>query len=51
MPAPFVMPAMEKVVLGEDGMVNVRETTLGNVSVVHRPVAALSQSSCVLPML
>ncbi len=50
MPAPFVMPAREKVVLGEDGRVNVREVTLGKVSVVHVPLAASSQCSCDLPM-
>ena len=44
------MPAMEKLVLGEDGRVNVREATLGKVSVVHMPLAASSQCSCDLPM-
>ncbi len=51
MPAPFVMPAMEKVVLGEDGRVKVREASLGKVSVVQIPLAASSQCSCKLPIL
>jgi hypothetical protein len=50
MPEPFVMPAMEKVMLGEDGRVNVREVTLGKVSVVHMPLAASSQCSRDFPM-
>jgi hypothetical protein len=31
--------------------VNVRETSLGKVSVVHRPLAASSQCSCEFPIL
>jgi hypothetical protein len=42
MPAPFVIPAMEKVVLGEDRRVNVREAILEKVSVMHMPLSALS---------
>ena len=50
MPAPFVMPAIEKVVLGEEGRVKVWEASLRNVSVVHIPLAAWSQCSWELPM-
>ena len=50
MPAPLVMPAMEKLVFGEDGRLNVREANLGNVSVVQIPMAASSQCLWDLPI-
>ena len=49
-PAPFVIPAIEKVMLGEEGSVKVREASLGNVSVVATPLAASSQSPCKFPI-
>jgi hypothetical protein len=51
MPAPLVMPAIEKVFFGEDGRVKVRDASLGNVSVVQMPLAASSQSEWDFPML
>lgn len=39
-PAPLVMLEMEKVVFGEDGRMEVRDASLGRVSVVHMPQAA-----------
>lgn len=50
MPAPLVMPAM-LYSLSEPGSVNVRETSLGNVSVVQMAFAAPSQWSCEEPRL
>lgn len=50
MPAPFVMPAMEKVVVGEEGSVYWREASFGDVSVVHMPLAARSQCLWDFPM-
>ena len=44
-PAPLVMPAMLYVVLGDDGSVKVRESSLGNVSVVQIARAERSQWS------
>lgn len=49
MPAPFVMPARENLVLGKEGRVNWREMSLGKVSVVQMAFAVPSQWSCVLP--
>lgn len=46
MPAPFVMPTREYVTEGQEGRVKVRESSLGNVSVVHIALAAASQESC-----
>lgn len=45
MPAPFVMPAILYVVEADDGSLNVREMSLGNVSVVQIARAAVSQWS------
>lgn len=49
-PAPLVIPAMENVVFGEECRVNLRETSLGKVSVVQRPLAASSQWAWELPV-
>lgn len=43
MPAPFVMPAREYVIWGDEGSLKVRERSLGNVSVVQMARAAESQ--------
>lgn len=43
MPAPLVMPAIVYVIDGEDGSVNVREMSLGKVSVVQIARAVASQ--------
>lgn len=51
MPAPFVMPAREKVVFGNEGSVKGREISFGNVSVVQMAWAVFSQCSCVVPSL
>lgn len=45
-PAPLVMPAILKVIPGDDRRVNVREATSRNVSVVQIPLATSSQFSC-----
>jgi hypothetical protein len=49
MPAPLAKPAILYVTPGADGSVKVRESSLGNVSVVQIARAAASQSSCFSP--
>lgn len=49
-PEPLVRPAMENSVSGKEGRVNVREVSLGKVSVVQRPRAAFSQCVWVFPV-